>query len=59
MGEKLKKIAKNILDHIAIAVPEIEPVLEHYSNMFDAEITAPKVISHYYVNVFVVCRVLK
>jgi len=41
----LEKIAKNILDHIAIAVPKIEPVLEHYSNMFDAEITPPKIIS--------------
>lgn len=41
----MEKIAKNILDHIAIAVPEIEPVLEHYSNMFDAEITPPKIIS--------------
>ncbi|MCH1427568.1 MAG: VOC family protein, partial [Alphaproteobacteria bacterium] len=41
----MEKIAKNILDHIAIAVPKIEPVLEHYSNMFDAEITPPKIIS--------------
>ena len=41
----MEKIAKNILDHIAIAVPKIEPVLEHYSNIFDAEITPPKIIS--------------
>ncbi len=44
MEIKLGKIAKNILDHIAIAVPKIEPVLEHYSDIFGAEITPPKII---------------
>ena len=40
----MEKIGINVLDHIAIAVPKIEPVLEHYSNMFGAEITPPKII---------------
>ena len=45
MGIKLEKIGKNVLDHIAIAVPNIEPVLEHYSKIFGAEITSPKIVS--------------
>ena len=40
----LTKVAKNVLDHIAIAVPEIEPVLEQYSKLFGAEITLPKIV---------------
>ena len=41
----LEKVADNILDHIAIAVPKIEPVLEQYSKLFGAEITLPKIVS--------------
>ena len=41
----MEKVADNILDHIAIAVPEIEPVLEQYSKLFGAEITLPKIVS--------------
>ena len=40
----MEKIANNTLDHIAIAVPKIEPVLSHYANLFGAEITPPKVV---------------
>ena len=41
----LEKVADNVLDHIAIAVPKIEPVLEQYSKLFGAEITLPKIVS--------------
>ena len=41
----LEKVADNVLDHIAIAVPKIEPVLEQYSKLFGAEITSPKIVS--------------
>ena len=41
----LEKVADNVLDHIAIAVPKIEPVLEQYSELFGAEITLPKIVS--------------
>ena len=41
----LEKVAENVLDHIAIAVPKIEPVLEQYSKLFGAEITSPKIVS--------------
>ena len=41
----LEKVAENVLDHIAIAVPKIEPVLEQYSKLFGAEITPPKIVS--------------
>ena len=41
----MEKVADNILDHIAIAVPKIEPVLEQYSKLFGAEITLPKIVS--------------
>ena len=37
----MEKVAENVLDHIAIAVPKIEPVLEQYSKLFGAEITLP------------------
>ncbi len=40
----LKKVGKNVLDHVAIAVPKIEPVLEQYSELFGAEITSPKIV---------------
>ncbi len=43
-GVTLTKVAKNVLDHIAIAVPEIEPVLKQYSELFGAEITLPKIV---------------
>ena len=41
----MEKVADNVLDHIAIAVPKIEPVLEQYSKLFGAEITLPKIVS--------------
>ena len=41
----MEKVAENVLDHIAIAVPKIEPVLEQYSKLFGAEITSPKIVS--------------
>ena len=41
----LEKVADNVLDHIAIAVPKIEPVLEQYSKLFGAEITLPKIVT--------------
>ena len=40
----MTKVAKNVLDHIAIAVPKIEPVLEQYADLFGAEITSPKIV---------------
>ena len=40
----LTKVAENVIDHIAIAVPKIEPVLEQYSKLFGAEITLPKTV---------------
>ena len=40
----MTKVAENVLDHIAIAVPKIEPVLEQYSKLFGAEITLPKIV---------------